>query len=97
MPQDDAEAVKWYRKAVEQGNAKAQLTLGICYYNCDGVPQDTAEALKLYRKAAEQGQANGQYNLGASYAKGHGVPLSLVTAYMWATGKQRPRLYGKAT
>ena len=28
-----SEAVKWYRKAAEQGNAKAQYNLGSCYYN----------------------------------------------------------------
>ena len=29
VPQDDAESVKWYRKAAEQGNVYAQRNLGI--------------------------------------------------------------------
>lgn len=33
VEQNYAEAVKWYRKAAEQGNAKAQYNLGSCYYN----------------------------------------------------------------
>ena len=31
MPQDYAEAVKWYRKAAEQGNAIAQNNLGVMF------------------------------------------------------------------
>ncbi|MDA0238165.1 MAG: hypothetical protein O3B03_06590, partial [Proteobacteria bacterium] len=43
-PQDDAKAVKWYRRAAEQGNAKAQYNLGLMYDNGQGVPQDYQEA-----------------------------------------------------
>ena len=57
VPQDDAEAVKWYHKAAEQGDADAQNNLGVMYRNGKGVPQDDAEAVKWYRKAAEQGHA----------------------------------------
>ena len=31
VPQDDAEAVRWYRLAAEQGNADAQNNLGAFY------------------------------------------------------------------
>ena len=31
VPENDAEAVKWYRKAADQGNAKAQYNLGVMY------------------------------------------------------------------
>ena len=57
VPQDYAEAVKWYRKAADQGDAFAQYNLGVMYDNGEGVPQDQAEAVKWYRKAAEQGDA----------------------------------------
>ena len=30
VPQDYAEAVKWYRLAAEQGDARAQYNLGLC-------------------------------------------------------------------
>ena len=59
VPQNDAEAVKWYRKAAEQGLASAQNNLGLMYANGRGVPQNDAEAVKWYRKAAEQGLAFG--------------------------------------
>lgn len=58
------EAVEWYRKAAEQGNAYAQYNLGNCYYYGNGVPQDNTEAAKWYRKSAEQGNADAQYMLG---------------------------------
>ena len=53
VPQNDAEAVKWYRKSAEQGDAHAQFNLGFMYNNGKGVPQNDAEAAKWYRKAAD--------------------------------------------
>ena len=83
VPQDDKEAVKWFRKVAEQGNAKAQSNLGVMYDTGQGVPQDYKEAVKWYRKAAEQGDAPAQYNLGLMYEYGQGVPKDDVNAYAW--------------
>ena len=80
---DYAEAVKWYRKAAEQGHADAQYNLGICYRNGYGVTQDNDEAVKWYRKAAEQGLASAQCNLGYCYEKGKGVPQDEKEAVKW--------------
>jgi len=52
--QDDKQAVKWYRLAAEQGDAKAQTNLGWMYYKGKGVSQDDKQAVKWYRLAAEQ-------------------------------------------
>ena len=41
------EAVKWYRKAAEQGDAVAQTILGLCYENGDGVTQGNPFAQSL--------------------------------------------------
>ena len=49
------EAVKWYKKAAEQGVAGAQYYLGICYLEGDGVRKNRPEAMRLFQKAAEQG------------------------------------------
>ena len=83
VPRDDTEAVKWYRKAAEQGDAYTQSNLGIMYAKGEGVPQDNAEAVKWFRKAAEQGDAEVQYSLGTMYANGRGVPQDDVQAYAW--------------
>ena len=80
---DDAEAVKWYRLAAEQGFAAAQNNLGVTYANGEGVPQDDAEAVRWYRLAAGQGHANAQGALGAMYALGRGVLKDSVRAHMW--------------
>ena len=49
VPEDDAEAVRWYRLAADQGHAGAQYNLGVMYANGRGVPEDDAEAVRWYR------------------------------------------------
>ncbi len=82
-PRDYAKAVGWWRKAAEQGYAKAQYNLGVMYDEGLGVPQDYAEAVKLYRKAAEQGDAVAQGNLGLMYDNGQGVTQDYAQAHKW--------------
>ena len=61
VPEDHAEAVRWYQMAAEQGYAVAQCILGFMYDQGDGVPEDDAEAVRWYQMAAEQGYAGAQY------------------------------------
>ena len=69
VPEDGAEAARWYRAAAEQGSASAQGSLGFMYANGLGVPKDGAEAVRWYRAAAEQGRVGAQNALGRMYAK----------------------------
>ena len=55
MPQDYGEAVRWYRRAAEQGNARAQNNLGTMYQNGRGVAQNYVQAHKWFNLAAAQG------------------------------------------
>jgi TPR repeat protein len=55
VPQDYAEAVRWYRKAADQGWTRAQVNLGVMYEQGQGVPQDYALAHMWYNLAAAQG------------------------------------------
>ena len=55
VPKDEAEAVKWYRKAADQGYALAQFGLGLMYALGQGVPKDEAEAYKWFLLAGAQG------------------------------------------
>ena len=55
VPENDAEAVKWYRLAAEQGNANAQNNLGSMYANGEGVPQNNIRAYVWFSVAAAQG------------------------------------------
>ncbi len=70
VTKDEAEAVKWVRKAADQGHADAQLLLGGMYANGRGVTKDEAEAVKWYRKAADQGHIRARLILGGMYANG---------------------------
>ena len=83
VPENDALAVKWYRKAANQGHARAQYNLGFMYDLGRGVPENDGEAVKWYRKAAEQGNAYAQDNLGVMYYSGQGVPENSIRAYVW--------------
>ena len=71
------------RDAAEQGDAKAQYTLGNTYQDGDGVEKDSVEAVKWFRKSAEQGFAGAQNNLGNAYQLGTGVPKDSVEAVKW--------------
>ncbi len=83
MTKDEAEAVRWFRKAASQGNPGGQFNLGIMLANGLGEPRDPAEALIWYRKAAEQGSVDAQFNLGSMLGNGTGVTRDLVQAYAW--------------
>ena len=71
------------RVRAEQGDAEAQLRLGLMYFTGDGVPADDVEAVRWFRLAAEQGDNTAQYNLGIMYANGEGVLKDDVQAAQW--------------
>ena len=60
VPQDDVEAVSWFRQAAEQGDANAHSNLGLMYGNGQGVPQDYVEAHKWLNLAASRAPAENQ-------------------------------------
>jgi uncharacterized protein len=83
VAQNDAEAMKWYRLAADQGLAVAQFGLAAHYASGEGVPQNDAEVMKWLRLAADQGYDSAQFILGTKYAEGQGVPKDDVQAHMW--------------
>ena len=80
---DHVEAVKWVRKAAEQGFARAQYDLGWMYQYGRGVERFDEKAAGWYLKAAEQGLARAQRNLGFMYEYGRGVERSDAKAVEW--------------
>ena len=54
VPQDDAEAAKWYRLAAEQGIGAAQYNLAVMYATGRGVRQDYVQAHKWVDLAASR-------------------------------------------
>ena len=63
VPENDAEAAKWYRKAAEQGDADAQFNLGNMYYRGDGVPENNIRAYVWWSMAKTQGDADAATNI----------------------------------
>jgi TPR repeat protein len=78
-----SEAVRWYRRAADQGEANAEYGLAFMYHEGKGVSRDDAEAARWYRKAAEQGDEKAQCSLAASYAEGKGVPQDYAESVRW--------------
>ncbi|HTM08741.1 MAG TPA: tetratricopeptide repeat protein [Verrucomicrobiae bacterium] len=83
VPQDFAEAIKWYRLAAAQENAPAMYSLGLAYEKGQGVPQDFDEAVKWYRLAAAREDEWAQMRLGQLYEEGNGVPQDYAQAVRW--------------
>jgi uncharacterized protein len=83
VERDPSKAVKWLRKAAEQGSARAQCQLGLNYASGIGVKPDKFEGARWLRRAADQGLAEAQFDLGLCYAKGEGVERSAVAAAEW--------------
>ena len=83
VPKNLVEAVKWYRKAAENGHAQAQYVLGKSYHAGEGVPKDQVEAFKWWRKAAEQGHATSRFNVGVMCFLGDGTPQDFSEAARW--------------
>ena len=83
VPQDDAEAANWLRRAADQGRPEARTLLGVMYAKGQGVSQDDAKAAKWFRAAADQDHAAAQSNLGLMYAQGRGVAQNDAEAAKW--------------
>ena len=70
-------AVKWYIKAAEMGNADAQVNLGVFYHLGHAVKQDYAKALEWFTKAAQQGDAGAQYLTANALYNNRGAPPNM--------------------
>lgn len=58
MPQSDSEAWRWYTRAAEQGDARAQYNLGLMYMNGQGVEPNLVLAYYWVSLSAAQGNGN---------------------------------------
>ena len=70
---DEAEAVKWYKKAAEAGFPEAQTRLGYCYSKGIAVSQDFDKAFNWYQEAANNGDINALVDIGFFYFNGTAV------------------------
>ena len=80
---DELQALSWFRKAADQGEAVGQLNLGHMYASGRGVLKDPQQAMFLYRKAADRGLTPAQVSVAAMYERGEGVVKDEQQAYFW--------------
>ena len=78
---DPARAVKYYKLAAKKGHSKAQVNLGYCYKQGEGVEKSISEAIKWYKKAAESGNIYAIVNLAKAYRNGVGLPQDKTKAF----------------
>jgi hypothetical protein len=82
-PPDYEQALKWFHRAADQGNAEAQARIGMMYHTGRGVPRDDAEAARWYLLAANGGYPWAQLQLSDMYGRGVGVPRDLQESKRW--------------
>jgi len=63
VPQNYAEARRWYEQAAGLGESWAMFSIGIMYEFGQGVSQDKSEARNWYQKAAALGHAEANQKL----------------------------------
>jgi hypothetical protein len=80
---DNAQALRWYLRAAEQGHAQAAAYAGGLYRTGLGVDQNYAEAAKWLQYAADKGVAEAQVLLGLMCKNGEGFPQSYGPALKW--------------
>lgn len=64
VPEDLHQAVCWYQKAADQGDAFGLYNLARQYYEGRSVPQDREFALKLYQEAYARGNHHAGFHVG---------------------------------
>ena len=83
VERDNAEAVKWFQKAADQGYSKGTAALAFCLMEGKGVAENKKEAFNLYLKAYQQGELASALALGSCYLNGNGVPKNESEAVKW--------------
>lgn len=84
MPQDAAEADKWFGKAA-QSRIYKPADIAALYQKGDGVPKDVRKAIVWYEKGADEGDPWALYSLGAIYESGEGAPVDYDKAFTFYT------------
>ncbi|MDH5257040.1 MAG: sel1 repeat family protein, partial [Gammaproteobacteria bacterium] len=63
VPQNEAQAAKWFLKAAEEGLPEAQFNIGQCYLTGSGVQKDSTLAMDWIQKAANNNYKPAQEEL----------------------------------
>lgn len=92
--EEDTEAVNWYRKASDQGNAAGEFGLGQMYGKGEGVKRDDEQARKYIARAAEKGYLPAVIAMAEMYKSGTlGMQVDLAQSASWKA--RADELYAK--
>jgi uncharacterized protein len=87
VPEDEKQALYWWKKAAAQGYVEAMFQLGSAYLfgsnTAKFVPDPDREAAIWYFQAASAGHAEAQYHLGLLFLAGKGVFENHQEAARW--------------
>lgn len=86
IKQDDAEAARLYRYALENGalDPSAAFQLGLIYnQGAPGLEPDPEEAVRWWKLSAGLGNPVSMFNLGVMYLNGSGCDLDPLSAQQW--------------
>lgn len=70
--EENEEAVTWFRRAADQGNADGLHGLAQMHASGEGVPRSPTEALRCWNEAAKRGHVNATLVLARTYEAGWG-------------------------
>ena len=84
---DEAEGVRWYRRAADAGNANGMTALAMAQLQGRGTPRDQQEGLRLLKAAAAKNSPDAMYQLASILVAGKLVEKDALEA---------ARLYTKA-
>jgi hypothetical protein len=82
VKQDRDEAFKWFKKAAELGEVRAEVSLAMFYYSRSEAERPLA--VMWLNRAANRWCFQAQYFLAYCYGKGDGVTKVVVESYKWA-------------
>jgi TPR repeat protein len=77
------DAFRLFSVIADQGDPRAQFSLGLMYSKGKGVAHDAQMAVYWYHKAARQGLADAQFNLGVRYDLGEGITHDVKQVVYW--------------
>jgi len=80
---DYKEAMKWFQRAAQQGDAGAMYRVGYMYFSGQGVSLNFNEAVRWFKQSALEGFAVAQFTLGTMYREGQGVPQNYTESLRW--------------
>jgi TPR repeat protein len=66
----------YYKDRADQGHARSQYNVGVCYERGQGVERSERMAFQYYLRSSKQGFAFAEFSLGQCYLKGFGVGVN---------------------